>query len=66
MYPNIEAERARNGYSITQLCEKLAIERGTYYNWQRTGNIPASQLIKMAKLFSTSTDYLLGLRSYTA
>lgn len=65
MYPNIEAERARMGYTVTRLCEKLEIERGTYYKWQKTGNIPASQLIKMAKLFKTSTDYLLGLRDYS-
>ena len=62
MYPNIEAERARNGYTITQLCAELSIERGTYYKWQKTGNIPASQLIKLSNIFKTSTDYLLGLK----
>ena len=66
MYPNIEAERARNGYTITSLCRQLNIERGTYYNWQETGNIPASKLIEMSKLFNTTTDYLLGLQNRPA
>lgn len=36
MYPNIEAERARNNLSKSELAEKLNVDRKTYYNWERT------------------------------
>ena len=60
-YPNIEAERARNGYSQEDLIEKLGYkERKTYYSWLTSGNIPTVVLIKMADMFDCSVDYLLG------
>ncbi len=60
-YPNIEAERARRGWSATKLCEQLGVNRKTYYNWTRKGHIPQSKLEKLAELFECSTDYLLGI-----
>ena len=59
-YPNIDAERARNGMSNDNLAEKLGIARKTLFNWMNSGNIPASALIRMADLFNCSVDYLLG------
>lgn len=60
-YPNIEAERARNGYSQEELIKMLGYkERRTYYTWLTNGNIPTSVLIKMAELFNCTVDYLLG------
>lgn len=61
MYPNIEAERARKGWTIDYLVKKLGICRKTYYNWTSKGNIPKEKLVLMADLFNVSTDYLLGL-----
>lgn len=60
-YPNIEAERARNGFSQEELIKRLGYkERRSYYCWLTNGNIPTSVLIKMADLFDCSVDYLLG------
>lgn len=60
-YPNIEAERARRGFSQQELLEKLGYkERKTYNTWISNGNIPTSALIKMSDLFNCSIDYLLG------
>ncbi len=41
-YPNIEAERARNGMSFENLAAALGVSRKTLYNWCATGNIPQS------------------------
>jgi len=60
-YPNIEAERARKGWSATKLCEELGVNRKTYYNWTHKGHIPQSKLEKLAELFECSADYLLGV-----
>lgn len=60
IYPNIEAERARNNISQEELSQILNIERKSYYNWLKKGNIPVTVLIKLAEIFNCSVDYLLG------
>lgn len=60
LYPNIEAERSRNGMSQNDIAELLGIERKTYYNWLTKGNIPAPVVMKLADTFQCSMDYLLG------
>ena len=59
MYPNIEAERARNGLTITQLASLLGVSRKSYYNWRIKGKIPQNKLLKMADIFGVPVDYLL-------
>ena len=59
-YPNIEAERARKGFSNDSLAKELGVSRKTLFNWMNKGNIPVSALIKMADMFSCTVDYLLG------
>lgn len=63
LYPAIDAEMGRHGYSISTFSKKLGIERGTYYRWQEKGNIPATKLIEISKLFNCSVDYLLGINT---
>lgn len=58
-YPNIEAERARKGFSVEEMTNKLGVSRKTYYNWSKAGHIPANKLTEMADLFNCSVDYLL-------
>lgn len=61
MYPNIEAERARNGFTLDEFTKKIGVTRKTYYTWRKKGKIPASKVEKMAELFNCPADYLLGL-----
>ena len=62
MYPNIEAERARRGWSREKLGEHIGVTGNVVRSWidGRT-DVPAQKLIAMAQLFGCSTDYLLGL-----
>lgn len=60
IYPNIEAERARFNLSQEELSKQLGVERKSYYNWLKKGNIPVAVLISLAEIFNCSTDYLLG------
>ena len=62
LYPNIDAERARNGLTVEQLAKKLNVTRKTYYNWVKNGKIPQKKIIDMADLFNVSVDYLLSYR----
>lgn len=62
MFPNIDAERARNGWSRVQLAKQLGVSYNTMKNWMKgETEIPCSKIIKMAQLFRCSIDYLLGL-----
>jgi len=59
-YPNIAAERARNGMTMDELAAHLGVTRKTIYNWIDAGKIPQGKLAAMAELFGVSADYLLG------
>lgn len=62
MFPNIDAERARNGLSRADLARLLGVSYSTMKNWMRGAtDIPASKIAEMFKLFHCTTDYLLGL-----
>lgn len=58
-YPNIEAEKARKGFSWDDLSRIFGVSRKTIYNWINTGNIPQRKLVEMSQLFGCSIDYLL-------
>ncbi len=68
MLRNIEAERARNGFSKEGLAKKMGVSVKTYYNWiNEETDIPSTKLVLMSKIFDTDIDYLLkgmsGVRS---
>lgn len=50
------------GWSQVQLAEKLNISKQTVSNWENDNIQPSIEmLVRIAKLFHASTDYLLGL-----
>lgn len=60
-YPNIEAERARNGMSKAELAKKLNVSNATLNNWQNgTTELPIKKLVELSDLFHVSSDYLVG------
>jgi DNA-binding XRE family transcriptional regulator len=61
MLRNIEAERARNGYTREGLSLELGITSKTYKGYLTGTPIPSTMLIKMSDLFGCRIDYLLDL-----
>lgn len=60
MYPNIEAERVRNGMSKEEMSRKLGISLKTYYNWLNgLTAIPSTALKRMSEMFGVGIEYLL-------
>lgn len=54
--------RIAMGWSQVQLAEKLSISKQTVSNWENDNIQPSIEmLVRLAKLFHVSTDYLLGL-----
>lgn len=61
-YRNVEAERVRNKLTISQCAESLGITEKTYRNRRdNRSNISPDDLVKIAKLFGVSIDYLCGI-----
>lgn len=53
----------RKGLSMTQpmLAEKMNVSQSTVTSWENDRrNVSGDDLVKLAKLFNVSTDYLLG------
>lgn len=54
--------RTFRNLSQVQLAEKLSVTKQSVSNWENNNIQPSiDMLVKIAKYFSVSTDYLLGL-----
>lgn len=53
--------RTEKGIKQSELAEMLCVNQRTISNWENDVREPDfNMLVKIAKLFDTSTDYLLG------
>lgn len=58
----IREERKLNNLSQDELAEKLGMKRANISNYEAGRTVPpGSALLEMSKIFSVTTDYLLGL-----
>ena len=54
--------RTARGWNQVQLAQKLNITKQTVSNWENENIQPSIEmLVRLAKLFGVSSDYLLGL-----
>jgi len=60
MRMNIEAERARQGLTKTQVSKKIGVSLETYSSYLKGSAIPSDKLTILADMFGVSCDYLLG------
>lgn len=62
VFPNIRNLREDNDYKQKEVAEYLNVSQNTYSQYE-TGviELTASTLIKLAKFYNVSVDYLLGL-----
>lgn len=62
LFKRVRDLREDNDYTQKQLAEYLKIHQTTYSDCEIGNlNIPVDVLVKLAKLYNTSTDYILGL-----
>lgn len=56
------ALRKERGWSQVELAKKLNVAKQTVSNWENENIQPSIEmLVRLAKIFDVSTDYLLGL-----
>jgi len=60
VFDNIRAECARKRITIAELSERLGIERRTFYNWEKKGDISVIMLEKTAAALDVPIDRLMG------
>lgn len=57
--------RKANGYSQKELAHKLSVTNSSICDWERQRSEPnLATVIKLAKFFDCSCDYLLGMTDY--
>ncbi len=57
---NRRRAKKKNGWSQEELAEKLSVSRQAVSKWESASSVPDLQkLLRMAKIFEVSTDYLL-------
>ena len=62
LFKRVRDLREDNDYTQNQIADILKIHQTTYSDYEIGNlNIPVDVLIKLAKLYNTSTDYILGL-----
>lgn len=62
MYERIRAMRTDKDLTQTQVAEFLGMSQTGYSKYETGENdIPTDILVKLAKFYNTTTDYLLGL-----
>ena len=60
-YPRLRDLREDNDYTQQFVAEYLAMKQSQYNRYERgLRDIPTDILIKLALLYNTSTDYILG------
>lgn len=53
--------RKNEGYSQKELADRLNVAQNTVSNWENESREPDNKtLVKLSKIFSVSTDFLLG------
>lgn len=56
--------RLSNGWSQVQLAKKLNVTKQTVSNWENDNIQPSiDMLVRLARAFNVTTDYLLGLEN---
>lgn len=62
----IKELREEAGYTQNQIAEMLGIKQNTYSQYENgVRELPFEYLIELSKIYSVSTDYILGLRDDT-
>lgn len=60
----IQELRSGCGWSQVEVAKRLKVTKQTVSNWENENILPSiDMLVRVAKLFNVSTDYLLGLEN---
>lgn len=63
----IKRIREQHGLSQTELARKLGITRSSVNAWEMGISVPSTQyLVELSELFKVSTDYLLGITTFSS
>jgi|UniRef100_UPI003FEFD3D9 transcriptional regulator with XRE-family HTH domain len=63
----IKALREARGWTQAELARRMNMTRNGINSWEQGLSMPSPpSLVDLARLFSVSTDYLLGVENYSA
>jgi hypothetical protein len=61
MFPNLEIEQARNGYTDEHIAEKLGITQQAYCSRKASGEFRLEEITELLKIYKKPFEYLFGL-----
>lgn len=61
MFPNLEAEQARNRMTNKNVADYLAVSRPTYEKKKKDGKFTINEGYRLCKLFKCKFDYLFEI-----
>lgn len=65
MYVRIKELRKESGYNQTEIAKRLNMSQTGYSKYETGENdVPTAVLIKLAEIYKTSVDYILGITDY--
>ena len=63
MFPNLNAEQARNNMTNQQVADKLGICRHSYESKKKSGKFVVDEVVKLCKMFDVEFNYLFDTTS---
>jgi len=63
MFPNLELEQVRNGYSDEYVAEKLGISQRTYRSRKVSGEFQAPEVVALINMYDRKFEYLFHQES---
>ena len=66
MFPNLEAEQARNRHTDEYVASKLGISRQMYGRKKSLGNFKLKEINTLLEMYGTDFTYLFAMEAETA
>jgi inorganic pyrophosphatase len=63
MFPNLEAEQARNGHTNEYVAEILGLSRQAYEIKKKTGKFKLVEIKRLTQIYNASFDYLFETKN---
>jgi hypothetical protein len=61
MFPNLEAEQARNGHTNESVAKELGLSRQAYEIKKKKGGFKFSEIKQLLAIYNTTFDYLFAM-----
>lgn len=66
MFPNLEAEQARNRHTNEEVAKRLGISRQAYEHKKKCGTFKLKEINTLIEIYGVDFSYLFALNAYAS